>query len=60
MSLEKSGKETAPKRIKAPEADLDDLPMKPEKPDAAPARRGRKEPAVEKHNGEEESLFIDK
>lgn len=65
VSVEKSGKDVAPKRIKAPEADLDDLPAKPDsvdapKPDAAPVRRARKEPAVEKHNGEEESLFIDK
>lgn len=61
VSVEKAGKEVAPKRVKAPETDLDeDLPAKPEKPEVGPVKRGRREPAVEKHNGEEESLFIDK
>ena len=46
--------------MKTPESDLDDLPSKPEKPDATPARRARKGTVEERHNGEEESLFIDK
>ena len=56
-----SAPEVAPKRIKAPEADLDDeLPAKPGKAEVGPSRRARKDLPVEKHNGEEESLFIDK
>jgi tetratricopeptide (TPR) repeat protein len=60
VSIEKSGKDVAPRRVKAPEADLDELPAKPEKAEPGPARRARKGPPVERHNGEEESLFIDK
>ncbi|MEK7233102.1 MAG: tetratricopeptide repeat protein [Elusimicrobiota bacterium] len=61
VSIEKSGKDMAPKRVKAPEADLDDeLPTKPQKAEPGPDRRERKGTPMERHNGEEESLFIDK
>lgn len=60
VSIEKSGKDVAPRRVKAPEADLDELPTKPGKGEPGPARRARMRPPVERNNGEEESLYIDK
>ena len=47
-----------PKKVKAPEMDIDDLPVK-EKPEPGPSRRGKKDAPAERHNGAEESLFID-
>ena len=60
VSIESSGKERAPKRMKAPAADLDELPNKPDTAEPGPNRRVRKELPKERNNGEEESLFIDK
>ncbi len=60
VSVEKAGKDVAPKRIKTPETDLDELPAKSPGAEPGPNRRVRKELPKERHSGAEESLFIDK
>lgn len=59
VTIEGQGESRAPRR-RAPVADLDEEAAPAPKPeDAKPARKPRREPAVERHTGSEESLFID-